>query len=354
MSKKVFKDIYLQDELDTSIRLIEIGFGEFQNLDLANDFYHLPFQLLSSGFERLMKCHICFGYHEKNGSYPDYKYLKKSGGENGHDLTKLKSNILKSYYSIHNIPVLKTDSEFLSNDKDLDELLYLLSEFGKYARYYNFDVITAAAKPSIDVKALWEKYESSLLKNKPDLLRKSMEIESQKEVLDSIQREIIIILEKFVRAISRQFTIGKLGAKAQQFSGVYFPFIMLRDDELGTRNYRKETTRYKEQKRKVHRRTIFDKLNRKFNKKYKHMLLTKNEFKGDWPFYSDSVIIECRDKYWCIVTIEGKDYGLNGSAVSRFKLEEVQEAGMSIMGKSTAPFIALALSLNEIKNENDS
>jgi len=31
------------DELLTAIKLIELGFGEFQNLDLANDFYYLPF-----------------------------------------------------------------------------------------------------------------------------------------------------------------------------------------------------------------------------------------------------------------------------------------------------------------------
>lgn len=61
MKEKILKDIYLVDELQTAVRLIELGLGEFQNLTLENDFYHFPFQLLSSGFERLMKCHICFG-----------------------------------------------------------------------------------------------------------------------------------------------------------------------------------------------------------------------------------------------------------------------------------------------------
>lgn len=243
MSKETLKDIYIHDELLTTFRLIEIGFGEFQNLDLANDFYHLPFQLLSSGFERLMKCHICFGYHEKNNSYPDSKYLKKCGGKNGHDLIELKSNILKSYFSIHKTPVLKEDFGFLSNDEDLEKLLYLLSEFGKYSRYYNLDVVTSAAKPSTDVKSLWTDFENSILTSNPELLKKAMDIEFQEEVLDSVQREIIIKLELFVRAVCRQFTIGKLGAKALQFSNVLHPFIMLGDDELGNRDYRKKTTR---------------------------------------------------------------------------------------------------------------
>lgn len=347
MSKEALKDIYLHDELLTAFRLIEIGFGEFQNLDLANDFYHLPFQLVSSGFERLMKCHICFGYHEKNNSYPDSKYLKRCGGGNGHDLIELKSNILKSYFSTRNIPVLKKDIKLLSNDKELGELLYLLSEFGKYARYYNLDVVTSVAKPSIDVKSLWTNIENSIYTANPELLKKVMSIEFEKEALGSVQRLIIIKLELFVRAICRQFTIGKLGTKALQFSSVLHPFIMLRDKELGNRDYRTKTTRYKEQKRSSHKRNFIDKINRKFNKCYKHKLLNRKEFNGEWPFYHDCVIIECREKHWCVVTIDGNDYALNGSAKSRYKLEDAHEAGMAVLGKSIGPFINMALKLGE-------
>jgi len=69
MNNDVLKELYLDDELRTAVRLIELGFGEFQNLDLANDFYYLPFQLLSGGFERLIKCHICLCQWE-NKSVP--------------------------------------------------------------------------------------------------------------------------------------------------------------------------------------------------------------------------------------------------------------------------------------------
>jgi hypothetical protein len=349
MNEQTLKDIHLYDELLTALKLIEIGFGEFQNLDLANDFYHLPFQLVSSGFERLMKCHICLGYHEKNHSYPSSKYLKNCGGRNGHDLGELKNNILKSYFSIKNVPVLKEDYDFLSNDNDMEKLICLLSEFGKYARYYNLDIVTSAAKPSIDVKSKWENYETSIVTSNPELLKKLENVECSKEVFAFIQREIIVKLEKFVRAISRQSTIGKLGDKAKQFSPVFYPFIMLRDEELGNRNYRKKTTRYNERERRVHERTIPDELNRKFNKSYKHKLINRSEFKGEWPFYHDCVIIECREKHWCVVTIENKDYALNGAAKSRYKLEDVHEAGMAIFGKSVDPFLDMALKLGNVQ-----
>ncbi|MCK5201970.1 MAG: hypothetical protein KAR21_26635 [Spirochaetales bacterium] len=124
MKAQIIKDIFLNDELLASYKLIEVGFGELQNLDFSNDFYHLPLQLISSGFERLMKCLICLGYHEKNDEYPNSKDLKKCGGKNGHDLTDLKNHILDTYFSIHNIPVLKDDFAFLTEDKDLEKLIY--------------------------------------------------------------------------------------------------------------------------------------------------------------------------------------------------------------------------------------
>lgn len=347
VSKKVLKDLYLHDELQTAARLIELGFGEFQNLDLANDFYYLPFQLLSSGFERLMKCHICLGYHKQHTMYPDSKYLKTCGGKNGHDLIELKKTILISYFSIHHIPVLQEDFELLNNDKELEQLIYILSEFGKYARYHNLDIVTSATKPSIDVKMLWEEYENNIVTSNPDLLKKLGDFEAGKEVLDYTKRQILIKLEQFARAICRQFTIGKLGAKAQQFSGSLYSFILLKDEELGNRNYRTEITRYKEKERKVHKRTFLDELQRKTNKRYCHVVVKKENFDGDWPFYHDEVIIECREKHWCVVTIDNKDYALNGSAQGRYKLEGVHEAGMAILGKSIGPFIEIALRLGE-------
>jgi hypothetical protein len=347
MNKNVIKDLHLYDELLTSFKLIEIGFGEFQNIDMVNDFYHLPFQLLSSGFERLMKCHICFGAHEHEGKYPEFLELKRYGGDNGHDLGELKRVILNSYFKINDIPVLQEDHDFLSNNENLDRLLYLLSEFGKFARYYNLDVVTDNKKHSINVKSLWEDYESKILTSDPELMKKFENIELHEEVINTIQRRILITLEKFVRSISRQFTMGKLGKIALQYSSVYHPFILLRDNELGTKNYREKTTRYKSNKREPHKRSIKDELDRKFNENYIHQRIRKEEFDGDWPFYHEEIIIECRDHHWCIVTIDGVDYALNGAAQARYKLESVHDAGMAVLGKSISSFIDMALNLKK-------
>eukprot|EP01013_Petalomonas_cantuscygni_P040879 TRINITY_DN7309_c1_g1_i1.p1 TRINITY_DN7309_c1_g1~~TRINITY_DN7309_c1_g1_i1.p1 ORF type:complete len:349 (-),score=-34.98 TRINITY_DN7309_c1_g1_i1:57-1103(-) len=347
MTDSALKDIYLHDELTASIKLIKLGFGELQNLDIANDFYHLPFQLLSSGLERLMKCHICLGYHEISDEYPDSKSLKKCGGRNGHDLLELKKNILSDYFKSSQIPVLIEDKEFISNDNDLEKLIYLLSEFGKYSRYHNLDIVTSATKPSIDVKKLWSEYETNMVLSDKSLLSKLSDFEYQQEVNNFITQSIIKKLELFVRGISRQFTLGRLGKKAQQFSPVYYDFIMLTDNQIGMNDYRKETIRFKNKETKTHKRTFADKINRNTNSDYRHKKISKSEYNGDWPFYAEEVIIECRQKHWCVVEIEGYDYALNGAAQGRFNLTSVHDAGMAIIGKSIGGFIDMALKLGK-------
>ena len=108
-----------------------------------------------------------------------------------------------------------------------------------------------------------------------------------------------------------------------------------------------KSRRYRNQERTVHIRTLLDEIERKTNKSYCHAVIKKEEFDGDWPFYHDEVIIECREKHWCVVTIDNKDYALNGSAKGRYKLEDVHEAGMAILGISVGPFIQMALELGK-------
>jgi len=189
-----------------------------------------------------------------------------------------------------------------------------------------------------------------MLTSDTDLLKKIESSNLGEEALNTVQRWIVIILEKFVRSISRQFTLGKLGAIALQYSSTYYPFIMLTDEDLGTRNYRQETTRYKQKKRKVHRRTVIDKFKRKFKQSYVYKHIAKTDFAGDWPFYHDNITIECRENHWCVVTIDNKDYALNGAAQARYKIESVHDAGMAILGKSVGSFIQMALDLENEKH----
>ncbi len=76
MDETIEKQIAISEEVRNSIRLIEIGLGNLQHIDGANDFYHATFLTLSSGFERLMKTIICFYKYEEEGNYPAMSYFK--------------------------------------------------------------------------------------------------------------------------------------------------------------------------------------------------------------------------------------------------------------------------------------
>ncbi len=344
--EKNFKVFYLNEELKNSVKLIEIGLGEYQKLDSVNDFYFLPFQLISSGLERLMKCHICLGCYEKRNDFPPINiFMKKLG----HDLKKLTKHIIDNYFQINNIPVLQEDFEYINNDRKLDEIIDLLSGFGKFARYYNLDVITGNKKNDKDVVAEWKAFETNIVIENKNLLEKVGTIGYEREVNDAVKQYIIIKLERFVRALSRQFTLGNLGALAKQCSPNIFSFLDLNDTNLGKTDYREESTKHKEKNYKPHKRTILDKIKRKIKKDFKSKTIKKEDFTGEWPFLSNEIAIECRKKYWCIITINGYDYALNGLAKGRYKYEDVYEAGVAILGKSIAPFIEMALELGKEK-----
>ena len=120
---------------------------------------------------------------------------------------------------------------------------------------------------------------------------------------------------------------------------------MLSDAEIGNRDYRKETTRFKTKETKVHKRTFMDNLKRQSTSDFKFKKIKKSDYDGDWPFYADEIIIECRQEHWCTVEINEYDYALNGAAKGRYNLTLVQDAGMAVLGKSLAEFRDMALKL---------
>jgi hypothetical protein len=228
MDNLMSKDIHLNLEMETSIKLIKIGLKEYQNISMSNDFYYIPFQLLSNGIERLMKCYLCLGYHENNNNYPDIKILKGFGGKTGHDLLDLKSTISSDYFN-DSSKALKDDKRFIEFNPELEIIINLLSEFGKYARYYNFDIITSAKKTSININEKWSEFETDFSQK---LKKSDIPLE-----FSSVQKYIIVKIERFIRALCRQFTLGELRNKAKSLSSYYSDFLKLSDSDLGLTKY---------------------------------------------------------------------------------------------------------------------
>jgi len=325
------KDVCLIEELETAHKLIVSGFGELQEMRIGDDFIHLPQQLLASGFERLIKCYFCLVEEARIGKYPDTKFLKTLG----HDLQKLKKTLADDYFPTNSVPLLQGDLEYLKRDQLLDEIIHILSEFGQKARYYNLDIVTGSQKPPIDPKREWEELEGNI---KDPTTDSSMEA-LYRDYLPRVNAKIIAKLEQLSRAIAMQFTLGNHGGKLKQMSPILSQFRNIRDSEFGTIDYRPSVKLIKD---KWSKRGTEDVL----SSPWPSMVVSKDQFEGEWPFRHDKVVIECREDLFCVINIKGYDFALNGSAKSRFGYPYPHDAGIAILGKSVGPFIDRAFSLS--------
>jgi len=237
MITAIERELALHDELHTAVGLIKKGLNELRNIDGGNDFYHPVMLSLAGGIERLLKVIICFHVFEVTGSLPSSYPWKE--GRQGHDLVFLLDHITTHCFSdsySKKIPVAKEDIQFLRTDKHVGEIIRIFSAFGQSARYYNLDLIRgrwSSDSPKIE----WQKLESAIFKGKPDWIKLTQTDPNLDETYKYINQEIIKSLEKFVRALSRLFTIGGLGQKAKQYSSAVFPFVQLSDEDLGKTDY---------------------------------------------------------------------------------------------------------------------
>jgi len=331
------KILCLTEELETAFNLIELGFGELQEIRMDNDFYHLPHLLLASGLERLMKCYICLVYEARNGYFPNKKFLQSLG----HDLLRLKETITDDYYATNGIPILCEDFEFLTTDDLLERIIHILSEFGQKARYYNLDVVSGAPTPPIDPRSAWDSLESALESPLPYISSHSMEA-LYRDYYPRVNAKIIAKLERLLRAIALQFTLGRHGGKLLQLSGTIGRFTALKEVDFGTTDYRRSVKYLQQSKDKWSKRSRAEVLSSPWPTK----VISRAQYDGDWPFRFDEVILECREGLFCVINIQGYDFALNGTAKGRLGYPFPHDADMAIIGKSVGPFIQMALRLS--------
>lgn len=337
MNEDTIKFLCLLEELETSCELIKAGFGSLQEIDMDNTFYHLPHQLMASGFERLMKCYIALVYEGEKGSYPDMGYMKQLG----HDLEALLEKLCTEFYGGKTRPLIQQEFDFITTDQILQECLRILSLFGKQGRYYNLDIVAGSSQSPINPKEEWKSLEASIEDGTPFL----HDNESlYRDYYPRVHSQLIAKMERLTRAIALQFTIGDhvdQNGRLRQTSGIYTEFRNLRDEELGTIDYRRSVQILNQEEENWIKRSEQEIVNGKWPTR----IITKVEFGGEWPFRTARVIVECQNNMFCIVHINGYAFGLNGAARSHLKIPYPHDAGVAVLGKSVGPFIDMALEL---------
>src|SRR5680860_416416 len=339
MGHELQKIICLQDELQTAQKLIHAGFGALQEIDMDNSFYHLPQLLLASGLERFLKVYIALVYEDRNDHLPRAYYFKHLG----HNLSKMKDIICNEFYGGTRRQIVADDLQFMKNDEILSECLRILSSFGAFARYYNLDLISGKDGELIDPEQDWKDLERSVEDPTPYL----GDLDSlHRDYYPRVNSALIGKLERFIRAITLQFTIGDHAdsrGRLRQMSGQLTEFRTLRDDQFGTVDYRESVKAHRE------RMDTWKKFDDKeiLEGKWPARIVTRAEIDGEWPFRADRIIIECRDGLFSVAYIEGYAFALNGSAHSRFQYPFPHEFGEAILGRSIHAFTEMARELAE-------
>ena len=98
------------------------------------------------------------------------------------------------------------------------------------------DLVTAASNPSVDLKSIWEDYETKLMLQDSEL-KFLFYSKNLNDFYKRLNQKIITKLELFVRALVRQFTLGNLGSEAKTYTGIISKLLFLSDEDLGKSNY---------------------------------------------------------------------------------------------------------------------
>ncbi|MHC1600573.1 MAG: hypothetical protein ACXQS5_07140 [Candidatus Methanospirareceae archaeon] len=236
MENLAYREICLSREVETSIKLLKKGMGDLQKISGSNDFHHAPILLLSSGYERLIKCLLCLASMDENGKIEGIPFKE---GRKGHDIDYLLRKLLsvceqKNYSS--KFPAAKADIDLLSKDKDLRKIISLLSDFAQGGRYYNLNMVLRGTSTDKDPDEGWDKIVNTIVQRREYLLKELHNGDSD-YFYKEINRELVITLEKFARSLARLFTLADFGDFAKRASPLVFDYLMLMDNDLGTKEY---------------------------------------------------------------------------------------------------------------------
>lgn len=246
----------LLEESLNACRLAIHGLKALQEISPSNDFYYKPFLLLSNGVEKYLKIILCYHHWNVYQKFPvrnDFREKGENGmpikGSNAHDLICLNRRIIEEVVP-NNAFINQLERNFLnSQDGILSRVLYNLSEFGKYSRFYYLDVVmNHPDKIPENVYQNWDKLELDIIKEDDELYRKfisplisgekKIDVNALYEIDSGVNTTLTSAIELYMRVLTK-LMLKSFGGEAASTSTHFRRFLMIDDESLGTTDYRK-------------------------------------------------------------------------------------------------------------------
>ncbi len=299
------------EEVEASYQFITGGIEQLKKGTSPVLSNHVTLQLLASGFERLVKILLFLKEKYDTGDFPRQtsgNFFSKYG--NGHDIAPMVRILVdcSDQFELMNIsPLVRSEMDFLNNDPECKELIEILSDFGKWERYFYIDVI---AKDNRAESNCFEKFRSLIygycIPGQTDKL-------SVKDEEQYIKKQTVALIERTIRALVRFFTHAFDGT-AQQYYGSFNKFISLNDADLGEAKYLIPVA---DNKKPIDINSL---LGIEIRLKSKSRRVDSSDV-NEWPFTTESVVVRSiNDASHCFVEIEGQIFGLNSLATSVYKV----------------------------------
>lgn len=232
----VQRRVALLEELRISVYLLQGGLRGVQEIGPANDSYLIPFILLTSGLERLIKVVVCYDVMNREDRFPTRNDVRPFG----HDLERLIEWVAHHPWPDEYLkrPAATDDISYLKHDSRLKEIVHALQLFAdaRVGRYHNLEVVFGN-DPGDAPEQAWANLEMDVVKEEAGWAVRAADSEWLDEAYARIGEELVRCLERMVRAIVRLFTLDALGAEAKKATGLIQEFLFLLDEDLGRRGY---------------------------------------------------------------------------------------------------------------------
>lgn len=237
-SEERIRESGLNEEVRISFRLVKAGLREINRIQPGNDFYHPPILFLSTGIERILKCMICMNFRELNNRWPVSRDNLWPRGAKGHDLIELRMKVQEFCIELPG-EKHRDDYHVLTADTQIDQLLKVLSDYGTGGRYFNLDQLMDRRDDGHEDPA--RSYDQlcadlALATHGDEILRLIGTSEAHR-AYKMMNAAIMSLVEKFVRALARQFVFGSFYRNSRRYLSDLDPFYKIEDHQLGKLNY---------------------------------------------------------------------------------------------------------------------
>ena len=160
----------------------------------------------------------------------------------GHNLIELRNAIVERCYDEDSglTEIVQGDKDFLLNDPVFTQLLNLISDFALKDRYIYMNGISDPGPEQKWLSSGWESLENKIIDRARNagIIRdfSASDLTTIDEEIAYATRQIVICVEKYLRALAKIVTLSGFSSEAKSLGGDFLEFITL-DDRLGTKQY---------------------------------------------------------------------------------------------------------------------